>query len=67
MRENTPYLWNLLRCRGSAQRMSIDKESTGMPEINPRRRTTKVNFVMIIAVGLFFVAMGLVAWWVARR
>jgi hypothetical protein len=47
--------------------MSIDKESTGMPEVNPRRRTTKVNLVMIVAVLLFFGAMALVAWWIARR
>lgn len=47
--------------------MSIDKESSGLPEVNPRRRTTKVNFVIIIAVVLFFSAMGLVAWSVAKH
>ena len=47
--------------------MAIDKESSGIPEVNPRKRTTKVNFVIIIAVGLFYVAMALVAWWIARK
>ena len=47
--------------------MAIDKESSGIPEVNPRKRTTKVNFAMIILVVLFFAAMGAVAWWIARR
>ena len=43
--------------------MSIDKNSTGLPEVNVHRRTTKVNFSIVIGVGIFFAAMAaLVAW-----
>lgn len=40
--------------------MSIDQESTGVPEIDPGRRTTKVNLWMIVMVGLFLLA-GIIA------
>jgi hypothetical protein len=40
--------------------MSIDKESNGVPEFDTRRRTTKVNISMMVAVGLFFI-FGIVA------
>lgn len=43
--------------------MAIDKESSGLPEVDLKRRTTKVNLWMIIGVALFFViAAGLVMW-----
>lgn len=35
--------------------MAIDKESSGLPEVDLHRKTTKVNLAMIVAVGLFFV------------
>ena len=45
--------------------MSIDKDSTGLPEVNPRRRTTQVNFSIVVGVAIFFaVTFGLV-WWLA--
>ena len=47
--------------------MSIDKESSGVPEVNPHRSTTKVNFGIIFGVILFFVAMGGVVAWFALR
>jgi hypothetical protein len=43
--------------------MAIDKESTGMPQVDFSRRTTKVNLWMIVAVGVFFILMaGLVVY-----
>jgi len=47
--------------------MSIEKESTGFPEVNPHRRTTKVNFSIVIGVVLFFAITLGVALWVANR
>lgn len=47
--------------------MSIEKESTGLPSVNPHRRTTKVNISVIVAVIVFFVAMLIVAWWVSTQ
>lgn len=46
--------------------MSIDKESGGMPEVNFRRRTTKVNVAIVVGVGLFFVLCAGVIWWLSR-
>jgi hypothetical protein len=46
--------------------MAIDKESTGLPEVDFERRTTKVNLWIIVAVGAFFVAMGAVITWLAN-
>jgi hypothetical protein len=37
--------------------MAIDKESSGRPEVDLQRPTTKVNLGMIVAVVLFFVIM----------
>jgi|GEM_PF-3562600 len=47
--------------------MSIDKESNGVPEVDTRRRTTKVNLVIIIAVGLFYLAGVIALWWMRRH
>lgn len=45
--------------------MSIDKESTGMPEIDLHRRTTKVNLAMIVGVVVFFVIVaGVILWFI---
>jgi hypothetical protein len=48
--------------------MSIEKESSGLPEINVRKRTTKVNLSIVAGVALFLVAMlGVVLWlWLTR-
>jgi hypothetical protein len=41
--------------------MSIEKESSGLPEIDPRRVTTKVNLGMVFAIGVFFaIVLGVV-------
>lgn len=47
--------------------MSIDKETNGVPEIDPRKRTTKVNLSMIVAIGLFMAVGTFVMWWLSRR
>ena len=47
--------------------MSIEKESNGMPEIDPRKRTTKVNLSMIVAVGLFMAIGAFAMWWLSHR
>ncbi len=49
--------------------MSIDKESNGLPEMDVRRRHTKVNLGLVGGVLLFFVVAGAVTlWlWVTRR
>ena len=45
--------------------MSIDKESDGLPDINPHKRTTNVNLSIVVGVALFFAAMAGVIWWFA--
>lgn len=49
--------------------MSIEKDSTGLPEVNVRRRTTKVNLSLVLGVLIFFAVMaGLVAYlWNTHR
>jgi hypothetical protein len=48
--------------------MSIEKESSGLPEMDVHKRTTKVNLSIVIGLLIFFAAMfGLVAWyWFTR-
>ena len=48
------------------RRMAIDKESSGLPEVNLARRTTKVNLGVIVGVAVFLAAMAAVAFWFAR-
>ena len=43
--------------------MAIDKESSGFPEVDIRKRTTKVNLAVVIGVGVFLGAMFAVALW----
>ena len=43
--------------------MSIEKESSGLPEMNVHKRTTKVNFSIVIGVAVFLGAMAIVIWW----
>lgn len=47
--------------------MSIDKESTGMPEIDVHRRTTKVNLAIIVGVLAFFVVVAAVIIWFVQH
>ncbi len=44
--------------------MSIEKESDGLPEVNPHKPTTKVNFSIVFGVAIFFAAMAGVVWWI---
>ncbi len=46
--------------------MSIDRESNGLPGLNPRRRATKVNLGMVAALLVFAAVSAGVALWVAR-
>jgi|GEM_PF-5779305 len=47
--------------------MSIDKESTGFPEVNVHKRTTKVNLWMIVAILTFFLVAAVAAIRIARK
>ena len=38
--------------------MSIDKESSGVPEVNFGKKTTKVNVWMVGGILVFFLLMG---------
>lgn len=38
--------------------MSIDKEGTGVPEVNFSKKTTQVNVWMIGGIVVFFLLMG---------
>lgn len=45
--------------------MSLEKNSTGMPEVNVHKRTTKVNLSIIVGVGIFFAGMAALVLWLA--
>jgi hypothetical protein len=47
--------------------MSIDKNSTGFPEVNTHRPTTKVNLWMIAGMVIFLAVAAAVAIWESRR
>jgi len=47
--------------------MSIDKESSGFPEVNVHRRTTRVNLWMIAAIVMFLAAAAAAAFWTSRQ
>jgi hypothetical protein len=47
--------------------MSIEKESSGLPEVNVHRRTTKVNLSIVIGVAVFLIAMAGVVWWMSQN
>jgi hypothetical protein len=54
-------------CVGSVGgKMAIDKESTGLPEIDFKRRTTRVNLWMIVGIGVFFAVTAAVVMYFAR-
>lgn len=48
--------------------MAIDKESSGFPEVDVHKRTTKVNLAVVIGVAIFFAAMfaGALWFWTTR-
>jgi hypothetical protein len=58
---------SLLRRHAVYPAMSIDKESSGMPEIDVGRRTTKVNFGTMIGVVLFLAVGAAVIIWYASH
>ncbi len=35
--------------------MAIDKESTGVPEVDFKRATTKVNLAIVVGAAVFFI------------
>jgi hypothetical protein len=43
--------------------MSIDKHSSGLPDVNVHKRTTKVNLSIVIGVALFFAVTAGIVWW----
>lgn len=43
--------------------MSIEKESSGFPEMNVHKPTTQVNISIVVGVAFFFAAMAGVVWW----
>ena len=43
--------------------MSIDKRSSGLPEVNIHKRTTQVNLSIVIAVAIFLAVTLGVVWW----
>jgi hypothetical protein len=47
--------------------MAIDKESSGLPEVDLRRRTTKVNLAIVVAAVMFYIITSVVLWYFARR
>ena len=47
--------------------MSIDKESSGLPEVNVHRPTTRVNLWMIAGIVMFLVVGAAAAYVIAQR
>ena len=49
--------------------MSIDKDSSGIPEVDVHKRTTKVNLSIIIGVAIFLAVMSgmAVVLWLTNR
>jgi hypothetical protein len=45
--------------------MSIDKNSSGLPNVDVRKRTTKVNLSIVVGVTIFFAITLGVVWWFA--
>jgi hypothetical protein len=55
------------RVHGVNIQMSIDKDSSGFPEVNVHRRTTKVNLWMIVGILVFFIVGGAAAFWNSQK
>jgi hypothetical protein len=47
--------------------MSIDKESSGLPEVNVHRPTTRVNLWMIAGIVMFLVVGAAAAYVIAQQ
>ena len=47
--------------------MAIDKESNGVPQVDFRRRTAKVNLWMLLFVGLFYIGAVFAIIWFAQN
>ena len=47
--------------------MSIEKESSGLPEVDIHRRTTKVNFGTALGVSIFLIVEAIVIIWISRQ
>jgi hypothetical protein len=43
--------------------MSIEKHSSGLPNVNVQKRTTKVNISIVVAVAIFFLVTSAIVWW----
>jgi len=43
--------------------MSIEQGSSGVPEINVQRKSTKVNLSIVVGLVLFFLVTFAVVWW----
>lgn len=52
---------------GVSSQMSIDKDSSGFPEVNVHRPTTKVNLLMIVAILVFFIVAGAAAFRISQK
>lgn len=59
------YWWSALFAPDAVEppAMSIDKSSSGLPEMNVHRKTTKVNLSMVVGVVIFFVVTFSIVWW----
>ncbi len=47
--------------------MAIEKESTGLPEVDLKRPTTKVNLAIIVAAAVFYAITIAIVFHYARR
>ena len=47
--------------------MSIDKNSTGFPEVNLHKKTTQVNVGMVLGIVVFLLGAAAVAFWTSLQ
>lgn len=47
--------------------MAFDKESAGLPLVQPQKKTTQVNIGIVVAVMVFFTVVGIVLWNISRH
>ena len=47
--------------------MGFEPQTAGQPLVNPRKRTTKVNFAIVASVVLFLIIGIFYAVWVSRQ
>jgi hypothetical protein len=62
-----PSLWALRPVPAVGPEMSIDNGSSGYPQINVHKRTTKVNLGIVVSILVFFALMTAMAVWVSRE